>query len=155
MHTSKEDEARVEKRLYARGPLLLITCVLLLGLISTQPTQVAFHSSEVNFTDTSRGGFAIVPASCPSAPPPTTGDGGGYVIPNGTYRAEVSRHGYTYCVTNYTGNTVFVPANTASELSTFFSVAPGIGGMEAFPSTNLGWWCWYGYNGAFWGLGSC
>ncbi len=134
-----------------RLPIILISIVLILGVVSTQQTQAVFYSSEVEFTDTSRGGFAIVPASCSSAPPPSSGDGGGYTVPNGTRRAEISRHGYIYCVTNYTGNTIFIPANTASELSTFFSVAPGIGGMEvvqqsAYPAychyTNPDW-SWY------------
>lgn len=155
MHASKRDDTKVQSSTFGRASLLLITSLLLLGLVSTQPTQVAFHSSEVNFTDTSRGGFAIVPASCPSAPPPTSGDGGGYIISPGMRRVEINRHGYLYCVTNHNSYPLFVPANTASELSTFLSAGPGISGVEAIPSSALPWYCWYGYGGVYLYLGGC
>lgn len=123
--------AHVSHRWLARAYLIvLFVAVLTFSSMSVYPfsSSSPFASVEVQFSDISKSGLSIVPASCPSAPPPASPDGGGYTLGSGTSGAWIARHGYDFCVSNGSGSTYFVPANTGGELGAFYnSPPPGVG----------------------------
>ncbi|MDB5187598.1 MAG: hypothetical protein JWO50_118 [Candidatus Kaiserbacteria bacterium] len=130
------------------GKLLhaVVTGGSLLGILMfaiSHTSYVGQSSPEVGFADASQSGLAIVPASCPSAPNPTS-DSYGLRVVNGTDGASVGLEGpptpiyvfgvyytsipfaYTelYCVTNNTGSDVYIPAKTSAELTSFLTTIP-------------------------------
>jgi hypothetical protein len=114
-----------------------VTSAAFLGLVifvTSHMSQVGHFSPEVGFADASHSGLAIVPASCPSAPI-LTDDSYGIRVPNGTagetigIRAPVAGNAAPgsdeeYCVTNYTGSDVYVPAKTQGEIDSFVNSIP-------------------------------
>ena len=115
------------------APLLLPVVALLVVALFEWQGGSDFTSHEVTFTDASPSGLAILPASCASNPAhfhsnlPTTNDGGGYhTTVAGENQAGATRHGVSVCITNSTGNSYFIPANTAAELTSF----AGLGGWN-------------------------
>ncbi|HEY4488200.1 MAG TPA: hypothetical protein VJB97_01665 [Candidatus Paceibacterota bacterium] len=64
-------KARLPKEFHSNGAklLVLICALVLLGVLYAPTATMRFSSAEIGFTDTSRGGLAIVPASCESEPP--------------------------------------------------------------------------------------
>jgi hypothetical protein len=115
--------------------IILLALFALLVLFYTLNYQtLSSNSVEVGFTDASAHGLEIVPASCASAPP-ATGDSGGYVISGGVQGADVNANGDEFCVTNNTGNTMFLPTHSTSEMQSFINAAPNIGVTEGPPSS--------------------
>lgn len=127
--------------------------LLLVALVITGENGMGFTSShssvEVAFSDPSKSGLRIVPASCPSAPLATTPDGGGYVLPPYRVGAQIQIHGYNFCISNSSGNTYFIPTRTAGEFSTFVANMGGAPGVYQRAPSSYPWYCWYGYNGAY------
>jgi hypothetical protein len=120
---------------YAPGQLLiwlalLVVALFLIGFVH-RSERVAFVSSEIAFTDPSASGLAIMPASCASDPSyyhgslSATADGLGYVSADAQTEYGASRNSVFVCVTNTTGASYFVPANTASEMNTLKSTRGG------------------------------
>ncbi len=112
---------------------LLIGALLLLS--SSTPRHAAFESSELKFTDLSRQGLHIMPASCASNPMyfhfplPVSTDAKGFWSYNGTTEVGALSNGLYVCVTNTTGSGYFIPANTAAEIQAFKnlgSTRPGL-----------------------------
>ncbi len=130
--------AGVDKKYLAA---LLVAGALLIAYALTG-TRATVRSVEVSFTDSSKSGMQIVPASCASAPPADTGDanGTGYKIPSGTSNAKiVDPEGATgtmvsvveyFCVTNSGGPTYFLPAHTNTEIKFFLNAVPGLSGVS-------------------------
>lgn len=117
---------------------LLFVCVTLSVVFAYLPQQglPPFTSAEVHFYDPSTHGLKIMPASCASSASwyhsalTATGDGYGYKIANGVTEAGGLFAGVYVCVTNASGNTVFVPAKTANEINQF----------KAHPPTGVSAW---------------
>jgi hypothetical protein len=120
-----KEQIRIEKK-YVLVLALLGALILAYVLV---PRAAPVKSVEVSFTDTSAGGMEIVPASCASAPPPGSGDGHGYQVPTVSGAEIYNQYSY-FCITNTSGNTYFVPANTAAEINSFLSVEGGLPGLS-------------------------
>jgi hypothetical protein len=85
------------------------------------PHRITVSSVEVSFTDDSKGGMEIVPASCASSPPGAPNNGAAYQLNNGVSNAEVNTQGYNFCVTNSGGPSYFVPASSGNEVGSFYN----------------------------------
>lgn len=116
---------------------LLVALFFVIGLFD-MPQRAAFDSHEVRFTDSSRGGLAIMPASCASNPgyyhSNLTVQGAGYSIASGQSEYGAHKNGLYLCVTNTSGVTYFIPANNAVEMNSFRSAASG--GTGGYGGTN-------------------
>jgi hypothetical protein len=125
--------AKLPRRIASPGLLLLICALLAIVLSHThQPSA----SPEVSFTDTSLGGLSIVPASCPSAPPATTADSGGYQLNPGDTGREINIYTHDFCITNQNGQAYFIPVHTPAELDAFHNAIPGLSGViKTFPDS--------------------
>jgi hypothetical protein len=115
--------------------MLLLGFFFLIGIFDA-PERVAFDSHEVQFTDASHGGLAIMPASCSSSPANSHGtlaasdDGLGYISATGQSEYGVTKFGVSVCVTNTSGASYFVPGNTAGELNAVKAVGSTIPGLQ-------------------------
>ncbi len=114
---------------------LFILIIALVLLSSITPRHGAFISSELLFTDPSKRGLQIMPASCASNPMyfhyalPVSGDAKGFWSYNGTTEVGALSNGLYVCVTNTSGAGYFIPANTAAEIQAFKnlgSTQPGL-----------------------------
>ena len=137
MHMSSRDS---KKRTRSDNGMLLLgaACVIVFIVALQQPSPVG-PSSEARFADRSIGGLYIVPASCPSAPPPITETNGsgaaiGYVIPSGISGAEIPIA--NFCVTNSSGNSYFLPVNTGDQTQSFYNAANAgtVPGVPVYPT---------------------
>jgi hypothetical protein len=110
---------------------LFVIALIAIDFSSRGTYRRAFVSSELQFTDPSMSGLGIMPASCSSNPSyfhsalPATADGMGYSLAPGYSEYGVYRNGVYVCVTsNTSGNTYFIPANTAQEMINFVDSSP-------------------------------
>lgn len=116
--------------------------------------QKKTFSHEVTFTDSSKGGLAIMPASCASSPGyyhaslGSVVDVNGYSFVSDTGQTEYGAFGcyggngscnvetggtgtLTYiCTTNTSGSSYFIPANTAAELNAVKALGSSIPGLQ-------------------------
>lgn len=115
--------------------LVVLSLALLSGSTSDSSSMLA---TEAEFADTSVGGMGIVPASCPSyphysyecsCPYPIEGgwDGYGRILYGSYSMRMINAHGVFQCVTNNTGNHIFVPYADYYQLQSFISAANGLG----------------------------
>jgi hypothetical protein len=123
----KRKQISIGKERPAQPLFALVLAVLVVAAIASLfHGRSALRSPELGFSDPSKdSGLQIVPASCASGVnAPTSPDGNGYIIYSGASDQWVYKNGYDYCVTNSSGNTYFLPALTASEMSYFFTYLP-------------------------------
>lgn len=125
--------------------IALATCLLLVEAFAGATTERAkFVSSEVYFSDVSPRGMQILPASCSSSPSSyhgnltATSDGKGYTSSSGQTEYGATKafgfQSYYVCVTNSSGASYFVPANTAAELQSFINKGSSIPGVQIWGS---------------------
>ena len=128
---SKQDKQRIRANVLIL--VSLIASLAILSFFNVPASRPGFVSSEVKFTDSSPGGLQIVPASCASgiyhtALPPNP-DGLSYVTRSPEVEYGADKFLTSVCVTNNTGVTYFVPANTAAEFQSFKAVGTRIPGL--------------------------
>lgn len=131
--------ARAHPYTYMAGLFVFMSClVLIFGLYGAVQSKVGFASVELKFTDPSTSGLAIMPASCASSPAYYHGglsspwDGRGYLSYSGTSEYGAYKHGVYICVTNYSGNAYYIPANTAAEMNSFKAKGTSIPGVTIY-----------------------
>jgi len=155
--------AATEKSARAQLVLLLIAAATLFVLSFLPDARTVVSSSETRFSEISAHGLNIVPASCASVGPaayhellPSTADNQGYISQPtplcrgtdcGDYGAfspaleaallgggsnRGGSYGY-FCINNYSSNTYFVPARTASELQTALNALKTFPNVAAYP----------------------
>lgn len=121
---------------YLRLGIVAAIVVALVAYTGASAPREGFASSEVYFTDTSPGGLAIMPASCASSPSyyhyALTVQGAGYSIATGLSEYGAYKHGVYVCVTNTSGSTYFIPANSATELNSFKARSTVIPGLQSW-----------------------
>ena len=119
----------------------LLISVLVLVVVGVGMLSFVLHESngsaspEVKFTDASKSGLAIVPASGASFPYcyyslGTSGDGGGFNLLANISNYYVSAAGLTFCVSNSSGNEYFIPARTTAELQSFINAVSQLSGVS-------------------------
>ena len=120
--------------------LLLLIGVYFIATFGIQGQRQPTASSETNFVERSEHGLSIMPASCASPPiyyhngMLASSDGRGFISSNGQtdYGASIGSPGSSIavCVTNATGLSYFVPANTGEEFLAFKNLGTSIPGLN-------------------------
>ena len=119
--------------------LALLAGALLIAYFALNSSMAPMRSVEVSFTDSSKSGMQIVPASCASPPPPTSGDTYGHIVAPGTSNGRIGDvTGKYFCVTNSGSPTYFVPTKTDAEAHAFFIAVPSLPGLSKWspPATD-------------------
>lgn len=118
--------------------LFVVAVVVILALsMGSYGTRAPLASAETNFIETSTHGLGILPASCASSPAyyhfhlyaGLLGNVRGFISHPGEseYGANLAGIATYICVTNGSGSSYFVPANTAAEVSAFKAASvPGV-----------------------------
>ena len=124
--------ARSGKRIKVEAKYALIAAVVGVFIVAYAllPAAKSVKSVEVSFTDASKSGLEIMPASCASGVPPYSGDNKGYVISPGASNNEINSNGDYFCVSNTSGNTYYIPANTKAEIDAFLNKAASLPGVS-------------------------
>lgn len=123
-------------------PSILIGALILIfvGIIDSVPLslQQSFSSHEASFTDFSRGGLKILPASCASSPIYyhgyllMTSDTYGYVSDSNGKEDGVTKFSTPVCVTNETGHNYFVPTKSLEELTSFKNLKTSVPNLQVY-----------------------
>jgi hypothetical protein len=125
-----------DKKTRAQLVLLVGASVVLFALSFLPNSRIAVSSSEVHFSEISKHGLNIMPASCAlnasyyHLPLSPTIDNNGFFILSGESErgAYVPSAGLYVCVeSNASGNVYFIPAKTAAELQAFKNASAGLG----------------------------
>lgn len=116
---------------------LFVGVFFFIGIFDLAP-RVAFDSHEVRFTDASKSGLHIMPASCSSSPNyyhtflTLTDDDKGLISATGETEYGATMQGIHVCVTNSSGASYFIPANTAAEVNSFKNRSTSIPGVQSW-----------------------
>ncbi len=132
-------KSREARAFLVRNAVLLLTCFAMLAFLNViAESREAFFSPEVYFTDDSKSGLSVMPASCASTGDPSlfheplqvSTDGYGYMLgaetswdsSRGAYSSYAGM--YVCIIQNTSGQTIFIPARTAAELQAFKNNPP-------------------------------
>ena len=123
MHRQKLNDARL-----STVPILaLLTLIAFVTFLLVQyPSTGSLNPTEAKFTDASKSGLAIVPASgasnpCPNAIGYAINNTSGYFLQTQLYTAWIYKVGLEFCVNNNDlSQNYFIPASSTAELQSFY-----------------------------------
>lgn len=139
----------IPSQVLAFATLILAAAALMACMQAFQHTsRSAVLSSETRIVETSKSGMDIVPASCASDPAwyhntlPETADLKGYKSDTGTTEYGNTKNwgaGPVFtCVTNTSGSSYFIPANSPTEMFSFNALSNTVSGLTVYGSTPPG-----------------